>query len=300
MSDSDALSFSVVVPTHNRPQRLHECLRALSRQEYPSASFEVVIVDDGGDVDLEPVVRGYRESMQLSLLTERNRGPAAARNRGAAAARGRYLAFTDDDCRPAPDWLSVLAEHAMEAPHDLLGGSVENGLQDNPFAAASQLLTSYLFQYYDEDGAETRFLTSNNMVVEASRFRTLGGFADMGVRAAAEDRELCARWRANGYRLRYVRNAVVHHFQDLTLPGFWRQHFTYGRGAHHFHVRRTGRTLAGVRPEPPSFYAGLLRYPFRRGLGPEAWSQVLLLALSQIANAAGFLWERSRLPMLSE
>jgi hypothetical protein len=38
-------------------------------------------------------------------------GPGAARNLGAAAATGEWLAFTEDDCVPAPDWL----EHAAIA-----------------------------------------------------------------------------------------------------------------------------------------------------------------------------------------
>ena len=295
MIGSDRLSFSVVVPTHNRPQRLHECLGALSRQDYPTAAFEVVIVDDGGEVDLEPVVRGYREALQVSLLTERNRGPAAARNRGAASARGRYLAFTDDDCQPDMTWLSVLARHVAEAPEALLGGRVVNGLPDDRFAVASQLLTSYLFEYYNRDSSDIRFLTSNNMAVEADRFRALGGFGNTGVWAAAEDRELSERWRTSGHRLDYVPDAVVYHFHDQTLRRFWRQHFTYGRGAHHFHVRRAADT---VRPEPPHFYSGLLRYPFRGGFAVEAGSQALLLVLSQIANAFGFLWERMQRPAL--
>src|SRR5262249_60796243 len=68
-------SFTVIVPTRDRPAQLQGCLEALDRQDYPS--YEVVVVDD-----------------------TRGEGPAAARNAGAERARGELLAFTDDACRP--------------------------------------------------------------------------------------------------------------------------------------------------------------------------------------------------------
>lgn len=55
-------------------------------------------------------------------------GPGAARNRGAASARGDYLAFTEDDCVPAPDWLSAaaarLARVGAEPPEVLEGATL--------------------------------------------------------------------------------------------------------------------------------------------------------------------------------
>ncbi len=41
-------AVSVIVPTFNRPNELRRLLTALARQE--GASFEVVIVDDGGSI----------------------------------------------------------------------------------------------------------------------------------------------------------------------------------------------------------------------------------------------------------
>lgn len=60
------------------------------------------------------------------MQTAERAGPGAARNRGAARARGDYLAFTEDDCVPAPDWLEAAAARlAREAdrPPDVLEGA---------------------------------------------------------------------------------------------------------------------------------------------------------------------------------
>ena len=55
-SGSTAVDFSVVIPTRNRPVRLAQCLDALCKLEYPREQFEVIVVDDGGTVELEPLV----------------------------------------------------------------------------------------------------------------------------------------------------------------------------------------------------------------------------------------------------
>ena len=107
---------SVIVPTHRRPAQLAECLAALARLDYPPDRYEVIVVDDGGGMPLDDVLEPFRDRMAVSCLTGRRAGPAAARNAGAARARGDLLAFTDDDCRPRPDWLRRLAGRGAPGP----------------------------------------------------------------------------------------------------------------------------------------------------------------------------------------
>ena len=44
---------SVIIPTYRDTRRLRECLRALSLQTYPRASFEVVVVNNDPDEELD-------------------------------------------------------------------------------------------------------------------------------------------------------------------------------------------------------------------------------------------------------
>jgi GT2 family glycosyltransferase len=276
------IRFSVIVPTRNRPQQLCSCLAALARQDFPRDEFEIIVVDDASDPPLtvEPGILLVRQS---------HAGPAAARNTGAAHARGRWLAFTDDDCLPAPDWLTVLAAQP-ERPECMLGGAVANVLADNPYASASQHLISYLCAYYNADPNEPRFFTSNNMAVAAEAFRTAGGFDTALRRAAAEDREFCDRWIHQGRAISFVPQAVVRHAHPLTLRKFWRQHFNYGRGAHYYHLTRARRSGTPLRIEPWRFYTNLLLYPFRAEV-PRPLRQASLLFVTQAANALGYFVE---------
>lgn len=285
---------SIVIPTRERPQALQNCLRALAQLDYPRDGFEVIVVDDGSRVNLEPVIAPITQEIHARLVCAPHAGPAAARNAGARQARGELLAFTDDDCMPDAQWLAALVERYVAARDGMFGGKTVNSLPTNLCSSASQLLIDYLYQYYNADPDRSRFIASNNMAVPAERFHRAGGFDESFPKAAAEDREFCDRWISLGYRIALAPKAIVYHAHPLRLRTFWRQHFTYGTGAWQFRLARARRSQQPVALEPLSFYADLLAYPFRDRRIPAALALAWLLLLTQMANAAGFAWARHR------
>ena len=292
MMGRDRRFFSVIIPTYGRPAQLAKCLDALALQKYPADRFEVIIVDDGGGGGLDAVVTPFRSRLSITLLEQEHAGVAAGRNRGAAIARGEVLVFTDDDCQPAPDWLSRLDERFAENVDCIVGGRTVNALADNFFSSASQLLISYLFSYYNANHKEARFLNGSNLAVPAEGFHRLGGFDRTFFLMGAEERELCDRWRHSGRRMIYAPEVLTYHFHALTFRSFLRQHFNYGRGAFHFQGLYHERTGKRVQVEPLSFYFGMARYPFLKGPSPQAFLISILLCLSQAANLAGFSREK--------
>lgn len=90
----------------------------------------------------------------------------------------------------------------------------------------------------------------------------------------------------------YAPEVVVYHHHDLTLRRFWRQHFSYGRGAHYYHRMRAARGQRRIEIEPLSFYVDLLRFPLGENPLHKGVPLAALMGLSQIANASGFAWER--------
>jgi glycosyltransferase involved in cell wall biosynthesis len=259
-------------------------------QTYPAQRYEVIVIDDGSKTPIAPVISSFRDRLSLILLTQQNRGPASARNAGVAEARGRYLAFTDDDCAPAPDWLQKLEERFDASSNLMIGGRTINAMTDNAYSTASQDLVSYLYDYYNADKNNAFFLTSNNIAFLAESFRTLGGF-DIGYPgAAAEDRDLCDRWQSCGYGMIYAPEVIVYHRHHLNLRTFLKQHFSYGCGASRFHKARSRRSGKSLRLEPPSFYFNLMLYPFLKSKSSRPVYIAMLLALSQVGNASGFFW----------
>jgi GT2 family glycosyltransferase len=287
----DLPEFSIIIATRSRPSQLDRCLRALAGLDYTRERLEVIIVDDGSQQPLGAVVGPWRDRLEITLLGQPHAGPAAARNRGVDQARGEYLAFTDDDCWPAPDWLSRLAARFARTPDRAIGGRAINALPTNPYSTASQMLIAYLYGYYNPDPQQAHFLTTNNLAVPAALLRIAGGLDPTYPRAGAEDRDLCDRWLQHGWGLTYAPEAVVYHAHALTLGTFVLQHFRYGRGAFHYHLARAARQRGPVRIEPPRFYTQLLSYPFTQAAGHPATVLAALLVLSQLANATGFIAE---------
>ncbi len=102
---TSAPEIAVVIPTRGRETRLGFVLESLAGQLDPER-HEVIVVRDG---DAQPPFAQPPEGMAIRSLTRPGvAGPAAKRNLGWRATRAPLVAFTDDDCRPAPDWLATL------------------------------------------------------------------------------------------------------------------------------------------------------------------------------------------------
>ncbi len=280
------LLISVIIPAFNNPDGLRTCLDALKRQTAATREFEAIVVDDGSSPPLANVIQDFRDCLQVTYIRVSNRGPAAARNRGAAAAKGCYLAFTDHDCVPAPEWVSALRDAFAAMPDCMLGGPKQNGLPDNLYASAHQIASNYAEQWFR--GAPAGYFTTNNLAVPRKRFLEMGGFNE-SFRFAQEDREFGARWAERGLLRAWTPAAVVVHRNELTLFSFLRQQFRYGSGAVAFHTARgraQARQSAGF--EGLRFHLGLVAAPFKHHQRRSLELAVMLVS-AQATYLAGVL-----------
>ena len=279
--------ISVVIPTRNRPRALAACLEGLKAQTLSSSQFEVVVVDDGGSAKLDDIVEGRREALQVSLSQLPHAGPAAARNAGARIAGGEVLAFTDDDCVPAPEWLEAITGAVDRSPGSLVGGRTENALTANSSSEASQSVLSYLYVEGLRRTGQLPFVASNNMALERGLFDALEGFDASFPEAAAEDRDLSARCIASGGSLVFEPAAVVRHSHPLDPLSLLRQFMAYGRGARQLSGGHGQADSApGIRS--PGFYAGMLVEPYRRHPPGRALVVSSLVTVTQIGTAIGY------------
>jgi glycosyltransferase involved in cell wall biosynthesis len=99
---------TVVVPTFNRRDLVVQTVDALLSQTYPRDLVQIVVVDDGSTDGTAEVLRDrYGESIEVAHPSAKGFA-AGARNVGIERAKGEIVAFTDDDCRPEPDWLAAI------------------------------------------------------------------------------------------------------------------------------------------------------------------------------------------------
>ena len=269
--------ISVVVPTRDRPDRLAVCLAALERQT--AADLEIVVVDDASR-DAAAVAAVVAGTPRARLVRGAGRGPAAARNAGVAAASAPVVCFTDDDCDPVPGWAAALAAR-IAGGADAAAGPTRNGRPHSVVAAAAQAVATHLAEATVDPAGRMRFAPTSNLACRAEVCAAVP-FDESYPLAAGEDRDWCARLVNSGRALAFTPEALVRHHQELSPVGFWRQQVRYGRGAYRF---RAGHgTLR--RPEPPSFYLGLLRRGFRDGVRAG-----VLVGVAQVATAVGMVQE---------
>ncbi len=104
-----AMTISVVIPTHNRPDCLRRVVEGLLGQTHRPT--ELLLVDDGNiPVDPALVQVAVAAGVSTRVIRRSESSSAASRNAGLAAATGDIVMCIDDDMILPPDLLSELAD----------------------------------------------------------------------------------------------------------------------------------------------------------------------------------------------
>jgi GT2 family glycosyltransferase len=289
--EKEDLLFSIIIPTYNRPKEIASCLESLTSLNYPREKFEVMVVDDGSTLRIDDVIDRFADQLNISLIHKLNNGPASARNKGAEMANGKFLAFTDDDCKPDSDWLVELQDCLSKNSDCLVGGKTLNLLTHNLYSTASQMICELSYNHYNVNHDRANFFCSNNMALPRDKFFEIGSFDERF--KTAEDRDLCKRWKNYGFNMIYCPKAIIYHAHELTLTGFIKQHFNYGRGSYGYYNKKS---LHG-----PGYFRNLFKfnfnpknlfiYPYSKYKGLKGISVIGLILTWQLINALGFTCE---------
>lgn len=220
-AEQSAPEVSIVVPSHERPVRLRWLLNALEEQGLARERWEVVVVHDSAGEETEGLLRthaladaGMLRHVRLAAGTG---FPARQRNVGWRAARAPLVAFTDDDCRPAPEWLERLVEVADANP----GAIVQGATRPDPYESEIMRFASRP-RSMDVDPPGTDAQTCN-ILYPREALEAANGFDESITTPAGEDVDLAARVRKAGADQLGAPEAVVYHAVDtFSIPGMLR------------------------------------------------------------------------------
>lgn len=125
-------NLSIVIPVHNNATELQSNLPILLRQEY-KGSYQVIIVADKGDRDVEELMKRLKEkhdNLYVTYLPDSSRYMSRKKlaiTLGVRAAKTEWIAITNPTCKPVnEDWLTSWAEN-MEDDTDFVMGYVALG-----------------------------------------------------------------------------------------------------------------------------------------------------------------------------
>lgn len=108
------LQASVIVNTHNRPDYLDGCLRALAQQSIPHADYEIIVVDNSAakytDANRRVVGDIAEQNKDLSLryaYDDVMGGLTHSRNLAVLMANANVIVQADDDSLPCRDYVAT-------------------------------------------------------------------------------------------------------------------------------------------------------------------------------------------------
>jgi len=210
---------SVILVNFNGADDTIEALEALRTLDWPCASLEIIVVDNGSRGDDVARIAAAAPDAVLIEAGE-NLGFAAGCNRGAAAAAGEYLAFLNNDAKPDSQWAAA-AVAVLE--RDPTIGAVASRVLDSAGATVDFIdagLTWFGKGYKPFVGEtagtlglaekDVLFGTGSAMFVRRAVFEKLGGF-DARFFMFYEDVDLGWRLNLAGFRFRYVPASIAYH-----------------------------------------------------------------------------------------
>ncbi len=197
----------MAVASHERPARLAALIAGLGAQTLDADAFEVVVVDDGSGSETAEVLAEARDRGELHLRVVRHetpRGPGAARNAAWRAGRAELVAFTDDDCVPAPEWLRALLAAVESSPGAVIQGRTDPDPAERRSAGvfSRTVCVERLGPHYE----------TCNILYPRALLERLEGFDEgFGLAPGGEDTDLAWRAIELGVATAFAPDARVHH-----------------------------------------------------------------------------------------
>lgn len=210
------LTASIIVPIWGDPRYTNSCIASLNKT---NGNYELMLVDNTGHYDV-PAVR----NLHALFRNDENLGYADGNNQGAKAATGDVLVFLNCDTEVRFDWLQNLLAAFDDQDVMIAGPRIIH--------PDGQLQTAGVVVWHGngqaggceiKDDLPTRdvdCVTGACLAIRRSAFDAIGGWNDL-YRMGYEDVELCLTARELGFRIRYVREALVVHHESATGPERW-------------------------------------------------------------------------------
>jgi glycosyltransferase involved in cell wall biosynthesis len=243
-------NFTIAIPTLDRPKALARCLDAVLNGTVLPA--EVLIIDQGQYDVAEQVISQARLNCPIPLIhcSQPQKGLSAARNLASGQTHGQIIAFTDDDCVPASDWLAQIERTMTSLPAcDGVTGSILPFGEETSGLFPISIRTSRKRTTFQGRALPWHVGSGGNFAIKRDWLLRIGGYDErLGAGSpgkAAEDTDIFYRLLQVGAIICYEPQAVVYHERQDVIRltrSFW--NYSHGIGAFTAKHFRTGDLFA--------------------------------------------------------
>lgn len=227
--------ISLVICTRNRASFLPQHLDSL-RQIKTENNWEIIFVDNNSNDETAVTLNAFAQQSRVpvTVVCEKKIGLSNARNAGWVLAKGEIVAFTDDDCYPAENFIDEVSKVFEDKKMGFTGGRV---LLHDPEDIPWTIKLSEDVHYYNPYSfIGPGNIHGANFAIRKSLLEAIGGFDTLmgsGTPFPCEDCDVLLRaLRAGSYGV-YAPSIVVshHHRRRMAdLPKIERAYLA-GRGA---------------------------------------------------------------------
>jgi len=218
----DSPMVSITVSVRNGAKWIEGCLQSLLNQSYPN--FEILAVNDGSTDDGDTLLQSFHDpeaqrGPRVVVHHQSALGLAAGRQWALEHARGEWVAITDIDVRPEPNWLtnlmmSVQPMDEQERVVAVTGRTVFEQAKD----IVSRLRSVEIAAKYRSRPRRTSLANGPCSVFNREALLEVGGFDPAWYHA--EDMEVSLRLVAAGGTIVYAPEALVKHVPESGLKIF--------------------------------------------------------------------------------
>jgi glycosyltransferase involved in cell wall biosynthesis len=269
-------AISLVICTRNRAAALRGCLDSLAALQFEPRAWELIVVNNASTDNTDEVLQAFAREVpfRATVVQSQRPGLSRARNSGVAATHAPIVAFTDDDCYVAPDFLTRIVDVFRREQYGYIGGRV---LLHDPSDAPETIKE-------DTEAAEIApyscvppgFIHGANMAFRREVWDAVGGFDPLlgsGTRFIADDVDFLGRVSAAGWPGAYRPEPVVrHHHGRKPGPDVAKLRTLYARGRGAYYIK--GCLDARMRPQYSRHWYWNLRLLAKQKRFPEAMNEI--------------------------
>jgi len=228
------MRVSLIIPVFNQIERLVVLLDSLKRQTFDMSLLEIVIVDDGSDIEVsndETVKLGIDEFSNFKVIRQENKGRAVARNLGVTHSKGEIIIFCDADRFLSDDFIRLHYEHGLSSTHSIAIGKIKEiytsniGMLRRKYLSGEQNAMSrakipayprLVETLYSETGSTDSSIPwittfSGNMSLRRELFIKVGGFSEKFIDWGLEHFEFGYRLHLDRVEFYYLKEAENYH-----------------------------------------------------------------------------------------